>query len=423
MKAPPSTQALSLNTFNKIIELKYPSNTSDFLFEFSDSKMIHVHKELLSLLSPAFRAMFTGYWLESTHTKITDASYDSFKQFIRYFYEGKIDLCSNNVHEIVNLVTKYIIDDAILLTGCESYMIQCITIENVIDYLNRAIMYNLHSLKGECIQYIIGNFIKFIDTTSSASIGHASLVAIVEELPIRIMKVHRERIYDFCIQWARNRCRANDVAASKMENVRERLDSVFDLICRTENDRNEFTKRFESGKNLCSVAASLPDDIPIFEPQPTSMGVHSISQWPVTRVRFRTMAPVKLLGICIAPIYLDQCGTRSTTYSGQVRLFGYDKEVASYRFNGDNDRVIFLNEHKQLGLLLNASVIYTLQIEITSRRGQHFEGYTHSEGKNGFEFIVFPYSGFMPFKGVAISNIYISDPCEKKNDWLSKMIK
>lgn len=242
MNAPPPPQTIKLNKIKKLNDFFFPSSTADFFFEFSDSKKIHVHKKLLSDLSPVFAAMFSGDWLEKTHTTITDASYDSFKQFIRMSYEGKITISSNTVYEIVNLSTKYFMATRALWAGCESYLIQCLNIENVIEHLDFAILHSLEDLKDACVQFIIGDFVKFMDATSSFNFGHASLANIMAKLSDRKQSKHLERVHCFCIQWASYHCRQKGVDASNIDNIREQLGNVYFFICRWARDHTEFAK-------------------------------------------------------------------------------------------------------------------------------------------------------------------------------------
>lgn len=333
-----------------------------------------------------FEAMCTGNWLETTHAQVTDVEYASFQEFIRYFYAGKMQLSERNVHEIVYLLKKYIIDDFVLLIECERFMIDCLTVAGVIKNLTWAILYDLHQLRGKCAQLISGHVVEFIDASIMfLNFEQKLLSVIVKEIPIGVMKTHRERIHDFCIRWAIHHTLASDADPSCIENLRQQLGDVYNLICSTQNDCDEFINRFDVIIHISE--ASFATNIAIFEPRTKRRRMISLSEKPETHIKFRLVKPFKLLGVRIAPIYqsepnnnnnIDQCDVKATAYSGIVRLYFENMEIASYSFNRYNDRVIFLNEQNQPGVLLKAGMFYSLQTEITTHRdGQQFEGYVH----------------------------------------------
>lgn len=59
-------------------------------------------------MSSVFAAMFSGSWDNNSNAiPIEDASYESFGQFIDFFYKGKLELNTQNIDEIFYLAHKY----------------------------------------------------------------------------------------------------------------------------------------------------------------------------------------------------------------------------------------------------------------------------------------------------------------------------
>lgn len=397
MEAPPSTKLVHSNTLIKLINLQYPSHSTDFHFEFNHSKKINVHKELLSLLSAPFGAMFTGFWAEKTHAKIDDVEFYSFESFMQYFYTGKVELHECNVHEIVYLAKKYLIDDDILIISCETFMIECLTLKSVVQNLNWAILYDLHDLRNACARLISTRIVEFIEAFIMVmDLEQKMLLTILEGIPIGVLNKHRQQIYDFCIRWAKHHTLTADEDASCIEKVREKLGDVYELICSSQKDADAFIERY-TVMNQKYSAQSPPDNITIFELPKCKRRLYSLSEHPKTNTEFRLENSLKLLGVRIAPFYergittseyLDRIASKSTAYCGRVRLFGFAKEVASFPFNGNNRHVTFLNEQNQPGVLLEPSVIYSLHIEInTQHDGYEFDGYSFVGKKNDFGYV------------------------------------
>lgn len=82
-------------------------NLADFHFTFeqADGKFerIPAHKLLLVAVSDVFRAMFNGSWKEKDEVKIVDNRINEFKEFLKFFYFGQVNITMDNVEYFVCL--------------------------------------------------------------------------------------------------------------------------------------------------------------------------------------------------------------------------------------------------------------------------------------------------------------------------------
>ena len=122
-----------------------PWNDSDMVLVVEDQEL-HVHKSILTLQSPVFKAMFDGYFQEANQNKITLPEKDSQSiiQFLKLLYpssmfpESKAPLDTKGRLSVMALADEY---------QCESLMKQCIdeakiTTKNVLKILPYAVNYH-----------------------------------------------------------------------------------------------------------------------------------------------------------------------------------------------------------------------------------------------------------------------------------------
>lgn len=80
----------------------------NFLFEIDDEiQKVPANKNILSVLSPVFYAMFFGPNKDDGDVKIVDASIDTFKEFLQLFYLNKVTITMEKIEDVVRLADKY----------------------------------------------------------------------------------------------------------------------------------------------------------------------------------------------------------------------------------------------------------------------------------------------------------------------------
>lgn len=91
--------------------------TADIFFKLQNERVqVPAHKNLLANGSFVFKQQLFVRYMEPD-VEIWNVSSNSFKNFLRYFYQMDVDYKPENIDEIVYLAAKY--DVKSLKTGCE----------------------------------------------------------------------------------------------------------------------------------------------------------------------------------------------------------------------------------------------------------------------------------------------------------------
>jgi hypothetical protein len=140
-----------------------PWNSSDMVLVVED-KELHVHKSILTLQSPVFKAMFDGRFVEASQNKITlkEKDFESTQPFLKALYpssmfgEARVPLRGENLLSILELADEY---------QCVNLIKQCvdeatITPQNVLQILPYVEKYH---------QTALPKLLKVINSSASTS--------------------------------------------------------------------------------------------------------------------------------------------------------------------------------------------------------------------------------------------------------------
>ena len=97
--------------------------------------------------------MFSDRWKTNDPIKIESCNFETFAEFLSFFYRGSCNLSESNIIPIVNLAEMYQVKP--LKKLCDNYMVDniSISIENVLLYRDFAETYNLRGFKS----YLMGS--------------------------------------------------------------------------------------------------------------------------------------------------------------------------------------------------------------------------------------------------------------------------
>lgn len=152
------------NFSNEIIHkfvMSKPPDVQFILEKDGEAVKIPAHKELLSISSPVFKAMFTGDLKENGDVKIVDASAAAFEEFLQFFYSNQVKLTMDNIEHVLNLVHKYDI-----LAGARiavDFLRENLTSDQILWGLYLAMKYRLEDLMAHCKNQIRNDSLKVLD--------------------------------------------------------------------------------------------------------------------------------------------------------------------------------------------------------------------------------------------------------------------
>jgi len=120
------------------------------------SSRIPVHKVILQSRSKVFKAMLSSTLKESTTNEIiiSDFDQDVVQEFINFLY---LDTCNAAVldeHAISLLAMAHKYEVTRLFRMCESFLIDALAVDNVVDFLQLGDLYGAMELKGNALKLI-----------------------------------------------------------------------------------------------------------------------------------------------------------------------------------------------------------------------------------------------------------------------------
>lgn len=144
------------------------------------------HRLVLCMNSDVFKTMLTSStWPEAQSRRIVlqeDAEcVEAFEDFLKYLYNGKVQLDGVSVLPLLVLADKYNVSD--LSRSCLEYMSDhCspVTEKYIMSWLQYAIMCGYHSVEDICTKYVTVNFESVIKTSEFQNISKDVLLTFLE---------------------------------------------------------------------------------------------------------------------------------------------------------------------------------------------------------------------------------------------------
>ena len=122
-----------------------------------EDESIPVHKFILQLRSPIFKAMLSSTMKESTSSEIiiSDFDHDVVKEFITFLYLDTCDTRALGAKSLLAIAHKYEVKG--LMQACELDLIKMLSISNVVELLIFADLYESNELKIKALTFIKNN--------------------------------------------------------------------------------------------------------------------------------------------------------------------------------------------------------------------------------------------------------------------------
>lgn len=179
---------MSLTTWHK--DIKSWKNINQFLFknetmsdcsflvkEGKSTRKIPAHKYILGGYSPEFYNLFYLMVANSNEIPIDEFSVKSVTSFLEFLYTEKTEMSMENIGDLFKLAERYSVE--CLKTACGGFLLQNITVDNVLSVLDTYSIYELPELETECLKVISSKPLCFEDP-SFFEISNRTLTTILK---------------------------------------------------------------------------------------------------------------------------------------------------------------------------------------------------------------------------------------------------
>jgi len=128
---------------------------SDIVF-IADGERIPAHKCILCSNSEIMDKILNGIGVIESEINFKESA-EAVKEMLRFIYTGEInkDTLLEHLQDVIQLSDKYILKK--LKEECEKFIIEKLTLDDIIDTMKIAEFYNMHKIKNECIDIIKSN--------------------------------------------------------------------------------------------------------------------------------------------------------------------------------------------------------------------------------------------------------------------------
>ncbi len=207
--------------------------TSDVTFvcgaeDCQNPEHIPAHKLVLAMQSPVFQAMFFGSMPEKSIVRITDATGDSFKEFLECFYKDDLNPTIENAAEVINLVKKYELNG--LLDMYSNFLQDKLAAADQIGYgLELAIQFDMYKLQEFCGLQFVKSLTESKESKAFVCCSRNALRTILE---LEELKQYGREMFLGSFQWARNALKRESGTMNEptLPEIRSHLGDLFDSI-------------------------------------------------------------------------------------------------------------------------------------------------------------------------------------------------
>lgn len=195
--------------------------TADFqfyVFDEDDCAIVPAHKLLLSTASDVFAKLFKEL-KDVCKTDINGTSVAAFKEFLQFFYVGRVKLTIENVAKVMDLAEKYNVTECLSL--CTTFLRRFITEDNVCWAYDLAIRYKQADLQRLCELMIALN-----TKTVLSSIGFLECDKNVLDhvLKMDALSCSETDVFESCMNWVKRASREDNLTR---DIVDAHLDELF----------------------------------------------------------------------------------------------------------------------------------------------------------------------------------------------------
>ncbi|KAK6184999.1 hypothetical protein SNE40_007331 [Patella caerulea] len=222
----------SKNHCCKLLQGLHDLRNTDTLCDYSviaEGQDVRVHRAVMAACSDYFRVMLTSDMKERREAcvELKGVTARGLTFVVDFAYTGKLELCLENVEDVLLAATHLQVADAVEL--CSRYIETAITVENCVDILNLAEMYNLSTTYSKARQYMLDNFEILAVSEQYLKLTAAQLASMLEENCLCVVSEYK--LFELVVQWIRHDLEnRKGYIALLMRNIRIPLLSGEELV-------------------------------------------------------------------------------------------------------------------------------------------------------------------------------------------------
>ncbi|XP_041379411.1 BTB/POZ domain-containing protein 2-like [Gigantopelta aegis] len=176
---------------------------SDVAFKVGrEQKSVQAHRQILSIRSGVFEAMFYGPLAEQDEIVIPEVEHDIFEQFLRYLYTDDVTIDGASVMGLLYVSKKY--DVKTLEQKCLTYLSSSMTSDNACVILEQVHVFDEQELKEKALNFILKNGDAALKSTGVTDLCHECLVKIIQADELM---ADEQSVFEAVVAWSESACR------------------------------------------------------------------------------------------------------------------------------------------------------------------------------------------------------------------------
>lgn len=219
------------------------NQTGDITF-LVESQQIRAHRIVLAALSPKYKAQFFGPQPDEGEIHVPNVSAAAFNQFLQLFYKHAVDFSIEYIATVLDLAVQSLVPE--FVENCTEFLATIVNTKFCVAY-RLAILYDLESLRVNCVDWIGKNAIRFFESNNFLQCDRDMLVSI---LKVDAFKCAETEVFQACIAWARAYCERNNLNAENSENLRTAFGDAIYQIRFSSINTEEFAALYQSVDGL-----------------------------------------------------------------------------------------------------------------------------------------------------------------------------
>ncbi|XP_041372436.1 BTB/POZ domain-containing protein 2-like isoform X2 [Gigantopelta aegis] len=201
-----------------------------------EQKCVQAHRQLLSIRSGVFEAMFYGPLAEQDEIVIPEVEHDIFEQFLRYLYTDDVTMDGASVMGLLYVSKKY--DVKTLEQKCLAYLSSSMTSDDACVILEQAHVFGEQELKEKALTFILENGDAVLKSSGVTDLCHECLVKIIQA---EELETDEQSVFEAVVAWSESACRKQNKGITH-ENRRQVIGEAIKLVRFPTFDQKYFVK-------------------------------------------------------------------------------------------------------------------------------------------------------------------------------------